>query len=441
MLPFQATDPNAVVTSGRHQRLLSSKLNSNDHEDIGFGDNQFYLLPSCSGYEQFRAAGWAGYPPGTFYNSIRIKCFGDRFAKQYRVPQQNALTDAYWKLYNALCPNKKIEGTELGKIKKEGFDAGIDNRCLLNVVRVTPKGLSKLRWLDAAAERPGTDMSTLTRKRLLTSILEAISQVYANTNQQVLGIELNRAVLLKLGVSFNGDIAQYNYVMPEYTGQGLVMSDLTNAIPGFTPQALDEQREYGSTLDKLPELTQIPALMENSNAVELLGLPRDRLTAQRTQVPGAVLGGAPAPGGAPAGQAYGVGAGVPAGYQAGQYPPIAGALPIAPPAGQYQPPVGAPPVTPPGFQAPVGAPPIAPPPAGQYQPPVGAPPIAPPAGQFQPPAGLPPVAPPPVSSMTSNSAAAASAAFSANLQAAKNAAQAAQAGGVPPAPPATTGQF
>lgn len=374
--PFASSDPNAEsVNSFKPPRLVSSKADSKDVEDIHAGENQLYIVPSCSNYRDFAANGWQGYLPGAFYTRVRIKAFGDRFANYLRAPAKNHVTDAFWKLFDALCPNKTLKGTLLDKLKDAGFDGGLDHRCLLNIVRNTQNGLSRLKWFDVGAERPNADMSNATRKRLLTQCMEALKKVYDATQGQVVGFELERAALLNLGVQFNSGIAQYSYVMPVSGQQGMVISDLLQAIPDFQMEHLDEACAWAAETDELPALDQIPALVECPEACDILGLQTSRVPGNPAQV---------APGFTP------------------QY------APAQPPAPQYAPaqppPVQAPPVQAPQVQAP------------QYEPaqppPVQAPPVQAPQVQAPQPEQL--------STMSAPSAAAASTDFAAQLNAQLN---------------------
>ena len=392
--PFASSDPNAESGGGfRPARVISCKANSKDIEDIHAGDNQMYLLPSRSNYREFAANGWQGYLPGAFFTQIRVKSFGDRFARTLRTPANNPLTEAYWKLFDALCPSKKVKGTLLDTIKENGFDAGVDHRCMLNIVRNTTAGLSRLRWFDVGAERPGTDTASATRKRLLTLIMEALMKVYENTGQQVVGFELERSALLNIGVQYNGTIAQFMYAMPATGPSGMVVSDLAAAIPDFQLEQLDEAAAWAADTDALPALDQIPALVECPQACDILGLQTTRVPGNPSQV---------APGFAPP-------------QQEPQYPPAQV---------MQAPPVQAPPVQAPPVQAPQYTP--APHQAGQQGPaqPVQAPPVqAPPvqAPQYTPQA--PPVQAPqqaaaePMSTMQAPSAAEASSSFAAQLNA------------------------
>ena len=271
-LPFGAHDPNAPVNSFRPERLVMSTPTPKNPNDFGPGESQFFVLPSCSNYKEFEANGWADYCIGAFYTRIRVKSFSDRFPQNLRVEHGNPLTEAYWKLYNALAVDGKVKGSPMEHIRS-GFDAGGDTRCLLNIARNTHLGISGVLWFDVGAEKPGEN-KTGGNKRTLTRIVDALGKVYTETGKP--GVSLEECALLALTVEFRGDIPQFNHCQAVSSANGPTIGNLLGAIADFSIEQLDEAKAWAAAYDDLPSLDQIPAIVENGRACEVLGISTNR---------------------------------------------------------------------------------------------------------------------------------------------------------------------
>jgi hypothetical protein len=273
---LSGSDPDAK-SNLRDERFLTYEVSPKGF-NFAAGDNFIYVLPSCSNYADYAKTNFENYKVGAFFSQISVQTLADKYARNYRAKDNNVLTNAWWKLYNALGGKSDL----FKKLNGNGFKAGLDYRCLLNVCLNRSGTLSPLRWFNVPAERPWGKKKEGARPRTLTMINEALKSARAKTQttENPVGSRaylLESCAMLRLAIFFQGKIPNITTVEPYVYGTQVVW-DIRTIIPGgFTLDSLNAINEWAAVAESLPELEDIPVLTSCGEACEILGLSRSKV--------------------------------------------------------------------------------------------------------------------------------------------------------------------
>jgi len=265
--------------------------------------NIFAILPPFSNYydrymEIKKEAEEKGetpkYPIGAAYTMIRVKSFHDKHPRAYRVDETNHVTVAWRMLYDHL---KTDDGKLTEDLKLIGNHMGgfVESRVVLNIM--LQEDPSMLRWFDCPADAPwkATDYEN---GRLMTKIAGLVMASCSQTPHHLPCFDLDENVPIEMALPMNKSkenkkpIPQFHLAMLELLkkGDGLNVVNLRpvleKKIANWSEGLLDAAQLWvlENDHDSLPDLTEIPNLMANGRACEILGLSTKNAVSKGSQV-------------------------------------------------------------------------------------------------------------------------------------------------------------
>lgn len=258
------------------------------------GQNLITILPPFSNHEaRFQQMLSDGQPlrVGNFYTKLAVKTFTDQRPAQYRAEPGNHIVEAFGKLYSAM---KTDEGKFTPALKTIADHMGGfgDSRAVVNCYMQTDK--SMIRWFDVPVDSKKGESKRL-YARLIALIKELLPQ---HPSPGTPYFDLRQALVLNFDLSFSDKIPAIQHLKPQpfrqSDGKAVVVDTLAmmeKNIENFDVSMLDDAETWTKAFDELPALTDIPNLMLNGVACDILGLSSNTAQATTTQVQG---GGAPA---------------------------------------------------------------------------------------------------------------------------------------------------
>ncbi len=250
------------------------------------GENLFIMLPPFWDYKtrfQEYAEANKACPLGAFYLSQKIATFGDSHPRSYRVKADNHVSAAFRKLYGKL---KGSDGKFTDQLKKLGDGTGGfgDPRCILNVLVSSDAqdadGL-RVRWFNCPASSPQAK-----KQRLMEKFVALVSE-HAKETQEML-FDPEKAVVLQLALQFGGTIPAYHTATiskrmvregSAYREESLNVAKLLGSK--WNAEAMNAAWEWAQEVDDLPDLTDIPSIMLDPQACDILGLGTQHVPVDR----------------------------------------------------------------------------------------------------------------------------------------------------------------
>lgn len=326
---FVGSSDHAKAGFKRDERIITATTTPKpDAWDFGPGDNLFFVLPSSADFATWFPDRYKEYKLGQPYVRIAVQRVGSKKPQYMTVSdKQNPLTKAYWRLSESLKGNKVLwDGIT------SGFQAGTENRRMMQVVRMNARGELSPAKLWSVGDENGRDPKPGQKLPLYLLVRDALATVYkamVARGTPMMPFFPQTATLLKVQVSFRGTIPQYDVVAPYLSADMQFHHRDLSAI--WEACDKDAAFKWVQVLEDLPDLTQIETVIKSPQACQILGLPMPQMGYQPQ-----------------AGQGYPPGA---------QTPPMAQAPTFNPPM-QAQPPMAA--GTPPAALAAVPSAPFVP---------------------------------------------------------------------------------
>lgn len=294
---YDASGKSDGRSGGKDERFVGAK------DGWVNGENVLAILPPFANYferfvEMRKEAEARGeqpkYPIGNAYQRIAVKSSKDKFPRVYRVLRDNHVSNAWDILYREMADHTDPRHPKLtDDLKKIGdhMSGWPEYRVVLNILLKNDK--SKVRWFDCPADNPWEHKDKEDPScRLMTRIMFVTSDCWPLTPRKLPIFDPEENVPLLLDISFRGTkespMPNYGTVKPMRNGSDLTIVNLLpqlRAMEGWTDDEAMLEASHTWTQendhDKLPELTDIPNLVADGRACELLGLDMSKARAER----------------------------------------------------------------------------------------------------------------------------------------------------------------
>lgn len=249
--------------------LLAEGEKSTNEWNLTGGDNYVCVLPSDSHFTEFIPANAKDYKTGLPFLRVTVRPPGVKRMRNFKIQSKdNPLSKAYWRLYES------IGKTPLWKEITAGFQAGGDNRRILQVVTVKGGGkVSPVRMWSVTDTRGGATEPGK-KPTMYEMITEALREVFRyfkkpeNGGQTVFPFLPNMAAVLKVTVLFQGEIPQFT-ITPYYENGKPVLLDLSAQ---WNACDKDMGAKWIAEPDVLPDITTLETVMRSVQACQILGL-------------------------------------------------------------------------------------------------------------------------------------------------------------------------
>lgn len=324
----------------KDDRFLTAESEKPGEWSLVGGNNFICVLPSASNVGEFIPNKSQDYKIGLPFLRVTVRPPGVKRMRNFKIlSKDNPLTKAYWRLYES------IGKTPLWKEITAGFQAGGDNRRILQVVTIKGGGKVSPVKMWSVTDTRGGETKEGQKPTMYEMVKTALLQLFAfykqpeNGGQAVFPFMPTTAAVLKVTVLFQGEIPQFT-VTPYFENGKPVLLNLSAQWDACDK---DMAANWIQVPDELPELTTMETVMRSPQACQILGLPT-------TGAPAAAAAGTPPLATAPQFQQT----------AGGFVPPAQGFVPQGAPATGFGVPQGvvpgAPPAASPITGAPVGAP-------------------------------------------------------------------------------------
>lgn len=276
---FGGSDPNF----SKDTRFLGIDREGKSKRHLHPEDNKVAILPPFANYfdrfiEMRKKARESGirpvYPIGNRYLRLKIKTFKDKYTWNYRVDMDNPVIQAFGKVYGHL---KGSDGKFTDKLKAitKDFTGFPDHRSVLNVY--DPKNPSEIRLLDLPTDRK--KVPDKSKGKIMSKIEAVYDECVPETPRRLPLFDLDENVPLSIYVVIPGDgVPNWGGVKAIRDDSGsLKCVDMKGILDkclegGFDEEILNAAEEFATTLDEVPDLEDIPSLVSDPDACDILGI-------------------------------------------------------------------------------------------------------------------------------------------------------------------------
>lgn len=264
---FGGNDKSAQYTKD-DRFLLAEHDKPGDWSLVG-GDNYICVLPSASNVGEFIPSKPQDYKLGLPFLRVTVRPPGVKRMRNYKIQSKdNPLTKSYWRLYES------IGKTPLWKEITAGFQAGGDNRRILQVVTIKGGGKVSPVKMWSVTDTRGGETKEGQKPTMYEMVKTALQQVYMffkqpeNGGQPVFPFMPATAAVLKVTVLFQGEIPQFTITPYFENGKPVLL----NLSPQWDAADKDMGANWIAEPDELPDITTLETVMRSPQACQILGL-------------------------------------------------------------------------------------------------------------------------------------------------------------------------